>query len=204
MDIKAITFDLGNVVLTSDLVYHSPAEIKEFCDYFQVTTDNMQTGFSVSFPDFSLGKVTEDEFWTKFLWTIQANKTDIEFAKAFFRKCQKADKNMLSLITALKKTYRIASLTTITKDWLEFKREKFKLDNYFEIIVSSSEFGVRKPEPRIYEILIDKLKLNPQEILFIDDRETSFPPAEKLGIQTILFRGQQDLEENLRKLNIQF
>ena len=202
MIIKAIIFDLGNVVLTNDHAFHSPEEIKEFCDYFGVTLDNLETAFTVSFSDYSLGKYSEDEFWQKYLFTARANKIDIEFAKNFWRKYQKENENMLSILAKLKKTYRLASLTTIPREWLEFKRKKFNLDDYFETIVSSSEVGVKKPSPKIYEIIIDKFNLNAQELLFIDDTQITLPPAQELGIKTILFRGQEDLEKELKKLDI--
>lgn len=61
MKISTLIFDLGNVVLTNDHAFHSPEELKKFCDYFQVTLDNLETAFTVSFPDFSLGKCAEKE-----------------------------------------------------------------------------------------------------------------------------------------------
>lgn len=196
---KVLLFDLGNVVLTNDHAFHTPEQLTEFCKHFNVTLDNLETAFGVSFPDYSLGRVTEDEFWEKYLYTARAERIDIPHAKNFWRQNQSENETMLSLLGALKASYRLAALTTIPKEWLTFKREKFKLDNYFEEIVSSGEYGVGKPNPKIYEITLQKLDTLPKDILFIDDSELVLPPAQNLGMQTILFRGQEDLAQRLRE-----
>ena len=197
--IKAIVFDLGNVVLTNDHPYNTPTELAEFCQYLGTTMDNLDTAFEMSFPDYSLGKKTEDEFWEKFLYVARAKKIDIEYAKKFWRKNQKENEHMLEFLKTLKNKYKIAALSTIPREWLDYKRERFGLDNYFEFIVSSGYSGLAKPDPKIYDLLIKKMQLEPNTILFIDDKETVLPPAQDLGINTYLFRGQDDLEKELVK-----
>mgnify|MGYP001581105524 CR=1 FL=1 len=197
--IKAIVFDLGNVVLTNDHPYNTSMELAEFCQYLGATFDNLDTAFEMSFPDYSLGKKTEDEFWEKFLYIARAKKLDIEYSKKFYRKNQKENEHMLELLKTLKNKYRIAALSTIPREWLDYKRERFGLDNYFEFIVSSGYSGLAKPDPKIYNLLIKKLQLESAAILFIDDKETYIAPAQDLGINTYIFRGQADLEKELAK-----
>ncbi|SRR5258706_3043258 len=199
---KLLLFDLGNVVLTNDYPYHTPEQLKEFCKHFNVNLDNLETAFRAVFAEYSVGKITEDEFWTKYLYDSRAEEIDIPFAKDFWRKNQAEIENMLSLLGSLKKNHRIAALTTIPNEWLEFKRVKFQLNSYFEKIISSGEYGVKKPDPKIYEIAMEQLNVDPKEVLFIDDYEIVLPPAQKLGMQTILFRGQKDLELKLKNLNL--
>jgi len=198
---KAFVFDLGNVVLTGDYPYNTPREAQEFCEYYGVTLDNVQVAFTIAFHDFSLGKCSEDEFWTKYLYTARAKKTDIAYAKAFWRKNQKENEHMLSFLNQLKKTYRLAALSTIPKEWLAFKRKTFQLDDWFETIISSGEYGITKPDPRIYQITVEKLGVKPSDITFVDDSENLLPPALRLGMKTILFRGQTNLKEQLHNSN---
>jgi HAD superfamily hydrolase (TIGR01549 family) len=109
---------------------------------------------------------------------------------------------MLDLLQRLKINYRLAALTTISKGWLDFKRKKFDLDKYSETIVSSGYTGWAKPDPEIYDILIKKLNVDPKTCLFVDDDEYKLPPAQKLGMTTILFINQKDLETKLVDLGI--
>ncbi|MCX6792325.1 MAG: HAD-IA family hydrolase [Candidatus Gottesmanbacteria bacterium] len=195
---KVLLFDLGNVVLTNDLPYHTPEQAKDFCEHFNVTLDNLDSAFNVSFPDFSLGRISEDEFWKRYLFTARAKEINVPYAKEFYRRNQAEMETMVSLLDDLKDTSRLAALSTIPKEWLAFKRDKFKLDRYFEIIISSGEYGVSKPDPRIYEIAIQRLHVEPREVLFVDDMELMLTPAREIGMETILFRGQEDLLMRLR------
>jgi len=204
MAITTMIFDLGNVVLTNDWHYECPEKFQAYSDYFDITYDDMERGWWAFWPQFCTGKIMEDEFWRGFLETAGAKKIDIEHAKKLWRKYQKPMDHMLDLLGRLKQHYRLAALTTISKEWLDYKKEKYKLDSYFEVIVSSGYSGLTKPDPRIYEMVIERLNVKPEQCLFIDDSQKILSPAEKLGMKIILFSGQSDLERDLKKLGIRY
>ncbi len=204
MTITTLIFDLGNVVLTNDWHYDCHEKFQAYSDYFDITYDDMERGWNAFWPQFSMGKITEDEFWNGFLKTASAKKIDINHAKELWRKYQKPIRNMFDLLRKLKQHYRLAALSTISREWLDYKKEKYNLDSYFEVIVSSGYSGVAKPDPKIYRIVLEKLNIKPEECLFIDDSQKTLPPAEELGIKTILFSGRLDLEKNLKEFGIKY
>jgi putative hydrolase of the HAD superfamily len=55
----------------------------------------------------------------------------------------------------------------------------------FDAVVESSKVGVRKPEPRFYEIACDALAVEPGECVFLDDLGVNLKPAAKMGMRTI-------------------
>ena len=55
----------------------------------------------------------------------------------------------------------------------------------FDVIVESSKVGVRKPEPRFYEIACELLDVRPQECVFLDDLGINLKPAAAMGMTTI-------------------
>jgi len=55
----------------------------------------------------------------------------------------------------------------------------------FDVIVESSKVGVRKPEPRFYEIACEMLGVQPEECVFLDDLGINLKPAAALGMTTI-------------------
>jgi putative hydrolase of the HAD superfamily len=55
----------------------------------------------------------------------------------------------------------------------------------FEEIIESSVVGVRKPEPRFYEIACERLGVRPEECVFLDDLGINLKPAKAMGMQTI-------------------
>ena len=55
----------------------------------------------------------------------------------------------------------------------------------FDVIVESSVVGVRKPEPRFYEIACELLMVQPEECVFLDDLGINLKPAAAMGMTTI-------------------
>src|SRR5262249_35400201 len=55
----------------------------------------------------------------------------------------------------------------------------------FDLVVESSKTGVRKPEPRFYEIACELLQIKPAEAVFLDDLGVNLKPAAAMGMRTI-------------------
>jgi putative hydrolase of the HAD superfamily len=55
----------------------------------------------------------------------------------------------------------------------------------FDVIVESSKVGVRKPDPRFYEMACEMLDVKPEETVFLDDLGINLKPARAMGITTI-------------------
>jgi putative hydrolase of the HAD superfamily len=52
-------------------------------------------------------------------------------------------------------------------------------------VIESSKAGVRKPEPRIYEMMCEALSLEPSQCVFLDDLGINLKPAKAMGMHTI-------------------
>ena len=66
----------------------------------------------------------------------------------------------------------------------------FYLDTYFQQVIESSVVGVRKPNPRIFQLGIDALHLRPAEVVVVGDSYTKdIVPAASLGCKTVWIRG---------------
>lgn len=70
-----------------------------------------------------------------------------------------------------------------------------KLYKKFNPIIVSCDVGVRKPNSKIYKIVIKKTHSKPEEILFIDNQDWNIPPAKKLGMKTIQFKDNKQLSQ---------
>ena len=58
-------------------------------------------------------------------------------------------------------------------------------DNWFDVMVASAVEGIRKPDPRIYQLVCDRLGVSPKETVFLDDLGANLKPARELGMTTI-------------------
>lgn len=201
--IRAVVFDLGMVLLTGDYPYQTPEQARVFCDSVGAEMGTLNTGFEVHFGSYSLGQMTEDEYWNQYLDTARARNKDIEVPKRLYREFQAENEGMLSFAQQLRNRYQLGVLSTIPREWLDFKGERFGIRKpFFDPIISSGYTGLAKPNPSVYRLLLSELGMEGPQVLFIDDKETLLPPAEVLGINTILFRGQRDLEAKLQQRNL--
>ena len=75
----------------------------------------------------------------------------------------------------------------------------------FEHVIESSKAGVRKPDPRIYMMMCDKLGLLPEDCVYLDDLGINCKPAAALGMHAIkVTSGEQALADLGKVLNIRF
>jgi putative hydrolase of the HAD superfamily len=92
--------------------------------------------------------------------------------------------------------YRMAICTNNIREWEARWRSMLPVDEIFDVVVDSAFVGSRKPEPRIYEITLERLGASPAAALFIDDVELNCDGARKLGIDAIRFSStEQAIEE---------
>ena len=82
--------------------------------------------------------------------------------------------------------YKLYVLSNMSREFIDFLR-RFPVYGLFDGEVVSCEEHTVKPEPRIYEILLERYGLTPSETLFIDDREANIEAAATLGIHGFLF-----------------
>ena len=82
--------------------------------------------------------------------------------------------------------YRLYVLSNMSREFIDYLR-RFPVYGLFDGEVVSCEELCVKPEPRIYEILLDRYGLLPSETLFIDDRPANIDTARQLGIGGFLF-----------------
>ncbi len=199
--ITTLIFDLGEVIVTNDWHYDCPEKFAEYSKYFGINYDQMETGWKAAWPEYKIGKISEDEFWQIFLKTAGTKNLDVNQAKLLWRKYQKTKPGTLNLLKKLKK-YKLVALSNTGKEWSDFRRKQFKLDTFFSFFIISGYEGVAKPDKEIYLRVLNKLEKPPNECIFIDDTQSLLEPAQKLGIKTILFKNAALLENDLKKLTI--
>lgn len=177
---KNIVFDLGRVVFAQD-----PAKCSdEFKRFFSYVIESPMPQFWI---DYDLGKSSFD----KMISDLAAYRgVDEKYARRLVMlsiEKQEAIVPTESLIHDLKAAgYRLYVLSNMSREFIDYLR-RFPVYGLFDGEVVSCEELCVKPEPRIYEILLDRYGLLPSETLFIDDRPANIDTARQLGIGGFLF-----------------
>ena len=111
---------------------------------------------------------------------------------------------MIELMRDLRaRGYRMALLTNNIREWEPLWRAMLPVDEIFEVVVDSAFVGVRKPEPEIYRLTLERLgDIAPEAALFVDDVELNCEAARRLGMRAVRFRDSEqaiaEIEDALR------
>jgi epoxide hydrolase-like predicted phosphatase len=79
-----------------------------------------------------------------------------------------------------------ALVTNNAAEFREYWRRSIPLDELFHHVIDSSEVGVRKPDPRIFELALAKLGVEASRAVFLDDYAGNVAAARRLGMQGVL------------------
>ena len=99
----------------------------------------------------------------------------------FYLKAITPDKNVIKACQWAYKHYRVGILTNAFKGNYQALIKNNILPNIFENVVDSSETGLVKPDQDIYQYAQEQVKLNPDEILLVDDRYINILAAQRYG-----------------------
>ena len=205
MPIRAVISDFGGV-LTTPLVEAFIA----YQDHSGISPEQlgaaMQSGSAEldgAHPLFELecGRITERRFielLRDHLEPLLGHQPEMHrFGEIYFEALQPNEPMIEVMAETGKRGYRMAMLTNNVREWEPLWRAFLPVDEIFETVVDSGFVGMRKPDPKIYELTLARLEgLTAGECLFVDDVEINCDAARELGMHTVRFEtNEQALPE---------
>ncbi len=177
---KNIIFDLGGVLFRRDPNKCTP----DFIDFFAFVRFPKMPYF---WEEYDRGTLSLDEVIDLLCKEKGCTREKcVEYVRLAIDK-QEEIAPTEALIDDLKAAgYRLYVLSNMSREFIDFLRQRPVYSRFDGDVVSCEERCV-KPEPRIYELLLERYGLNPEESLFIDDRPENIAAAERLGIHGRLF-----------------
>lgn len=98
--------------------------------------------------------------------------------------------------------YRLYALTNWSSETFPIAKAQFDFLQLFEGILVSGEEMLKKPDPRIYQLLLDRYQITAKDAVFIDDSERNVEGARKMGIPSILFESPDQLKRELLNFGV--
>jgi putative hydrolase of the HAD superfamily len=111
------------------------------------------------------------------------------------------DPAMVDLARGLRGKVRTGLLSNASTR-LEADLQAFKLDQTFDVVVSSARVGYMKPDPVIYRVAAVRLGFLPHECVYVDDTDANVTAARAFGMTAIDFHGVEALRERLGELGV--
>lgn len=199
--IKAIIFDYGNVLLewNPKLVYQrffpdDPEGMEKFLHEINFMEWNAHQDRGRSFAE---GVEILSAQFPQYAELIRA------YYEHWPDSIGEAVTGTIELLKQLKKAgYPLYGFSNWSAETFPLARAKYDFFDLLDDMVISGAVGFVKPEPEIYQIMLDKIGRPSQECLFIDDSLPNILQANKIGFQTIHFQSPTQLEEELKQLQL--
>jgi putative hydrolase of the HAD superfamily len=198
--VRAVICDFGGVLTTP--LMHSFAAFQDETGVPSATLGAaMQTiaERDGEHPLFELerGRITEQQFVDALAGALTpelGHRPQMHRFSEIFFDALDPNEPMIDLMRKLKASgLRMAMLTNNVREWEPLWRPMLPVDEIFEFVVDSAFVGMRKPEPEIYALTIERLGegIGAGECLFVDDVEVNIEAARALGLGAVHFRDNQ-------------
>lgn len=112
------------------------------------------------------------------------------------------DPQMTELYRRLRHDYPVALASNAPSESVRPRLAAHGLNDILDIVVISGEVGVRKPSAEFFDLVVGGLKLEPREVLFIDDNVANCEGAEAVGLRAVHFTGHDALRRSMGEMGV--
>jgi putative hydrolase of the HAD superfamily len=195
--IAAVVFDIGGVVQDSPLHAIARYERERGIEANAINRVVVAAGEQGAWARLERGELTVQTFTEPFEADCRAQGITID-GRHLMAKIAEASVPRPRMLEAIRRI-RAAGLrvAALTNNWITTDAPRSHLDAHFDIVVESAIVGLRKPDPRIYTLVCERLGVPPPRVAFLDDIGRNLKPARALGMATIKV---DDPDQALREL----
>ncbi len=198
--IKIVFWDVGGVLLTNGWDH---AAREEAARVFRVDAEKLQARHRSIVEEFECGRLSLDQYLARTVFDEPRTFSLEAFVQFMYSQSRAHDDRLMMLEHIRQVGGRL--MVMLNNESLELNRyriERFGLGRYFDVFFSSCFLGLRKPDERIYRLVLDLLQATPDACLFIDDRTVNLAAAGQMGIHTIRCQDSRQLKEELSHFEI--
>lgn len=198
MTIKAVIFDLGGVLLrTADFsprdqlsgrLGMSRYELEEFI-FGGESGKQAQSG-----------EITVQQHWENLRRQINYSLQEFSVLLDEFFAQNELDQAMMEYVRKLHQTYKTALLSNAWDDLRQVITEKWHFEDVFDAMIISAEVRLTKPDPRIFQLALERLGVKADQAIFVDDMQRNVEGAKAVGLQAIQFKTSQQMRFDLELL----
>ncbi len=191
--LKAVLWDFGGVLTTSPFESFNRFEAENSLPRDFIRTINATNPESNAWARFESSQVSLDEFDELFRAESAAAGHAIDGKQVVALLRGELRPHMVEVLKICKGQFKVGCITNNFKSGGDCSvapdddraAQTAAVMEFFDIVIQSSVEGVRKPDPRIYEIACQRLGVAPADCAFLDDLGVNLKPARALGMSTI-------------------
>jgi len=198
--ITAVVFDLGGVLTAPP--FGGVADYERSLGLPATSISRYFRGDPV-FASLERGEISARDFWKSVGTRVQAAegvRIDLGALAAATEAAGHLEADALALVRELHGRYSLGLLTNNVAEAAIWRDEL--PHELFDAVIDSSAVALRKPDRRIYELVLDRIGRTPAESVFIDDFEENLPPAHELGMAVVHFESVSQCRRALAALGM--
>ena len=196
--IKAIIFDFGRVISAQ-----KPSSLfRSYEDELGLEPDTINSIMfdSEAWQDALVGRKTVEGFWYEIGPELGLNSAnEVDAFRQRYRADEEINEGVLELIHLLHGNFKLAVLSNSPPGLTQWLAD-WNVLTFFDVVFCSGDEGIAKPDPKAFELTLERLGLKPDEAVFIDDSREHVEAARRLELHGILFTTAEALEEELVRL----
>jgi len=199
--IDTIIFDLGGVLVDwnpkylYEKIFDSQEEVEWFLNNVCTSDWNIEQDAGRTIEEANALKIAEFPDYEKFI-----NMFYERWDEMFSGPIQESVKIQQKLIAD--KNYKVYALTNWSAEKWELGKQLFPFFNDFEGVVVSGQENTRKPFDDIYQLILKRYSIIPENSVFINDNFENTLGSSRNGIHSIHFKSPEQLKSDLKKLNV--
>jgi len=201
--IKAIVFDVGGGLRLSG--GQGMNVLERIADMINVPSDEFKKAYWKNNALSNVENVPWEDMIVKVVKVFDPTFEAEERVRKFVRDYEASrttNKDLIDLFPKLHalglKVGILSNATTQLRKWLEDEG----IAPLADVIIISGEIGYQKPHKEAFDVLFERLGLAPMQVVFVDDSPKSLEKADEIGYIPILFRNNEQLKNDIRKLDI--
>ncbi|MDX2227514.1 MAG: HAD family phosphatase [Verrucomicrobiae bacterium] len=198
--INAAFFDLGNVLINFDFTLAK----QRMADRSPMSLEDIEKAFfrMPEFLDFECGRITAPEFFRALAEAVRFEGEPGELRPIFCEIFHPNTEN-IALVRELLPQMPVFLVSNSNEAHIEYIEARYDFLKELNHLFYSHRIMARKPEPRFYEIVLERSRQVAAHSVFIDDLETNLRAAAAAGFHTVqVVPGKTDLRAELRKLGL--
>ena len=191
---KAVLWDFGGVLTTSPFESFNRFEIERNLPKDFIRSINATNPETNAWAQLESSEISIEEFDDKFAQEAAARGHEVRGQEVLTLLSGQIRPEMVKALKIIKQTLKVGCITNNVKsagegpgmaNTAERATEVANVMALFDTIIESSKAGIRKPNPKIYEIACEEMGIQPNDAVFLDDLGINLKPARALGMTTI-------------------
>lgn len=185
MNIRAVFFDLGGVILRTE--YQAPRQ--QLAERLGMEYDDLDRIVfnSETARQAMIGDITALQHWEALIKRLNRPHDEMTSIRDEFFAGDIIDRELLDFLRSLRGKYVTGLISNAWSDLREYLVRE-KMDDAFDHIIVSAEVGAAKPEAKIFKVALEQAGVSPNEAVLVDDFYVNIEGCEKVGMKGIHFK----------------